>query len=249
MTESTRQTILVVDDEANIRDAIACTLRREGFEVLTAVTGIEAVELARQNPAAIVLDIMLPGIDGLEALRRIRAISNVPVLMLSAKGDEIDRVVGLEIGADDYVTKPFAMRELVARIRAIIRRVSMATESTMPSASMDSTLKSKSSIQLGPLDIDPASRTVTNRGGLVTLNPKEFDLLVYFVRHPGIVLSRDALLREVWGYEHRVDTRTVDVHIRWLRTKLEQDPAEPRLLLTVRGSGYRLVPESSMPDL
>ena len=245
MAGSDRHTVLVVDDEANIREAIAFTLRREGFEVLEAETGHEAVELAGQNPDAIVLDIMLPGIDGMEVLRRVRANSNVPVLMLSAKGDEIDRVVGLEIGADDYITKPFAMRELVARIRAIVRRVGMANEPAPPSTSQPATTTNVSEIRAGQLVIDTASRTVTNNGQQGELNPKEFDLLTYFARHPGVVMSRGALLREVWGYEYRVDTRTVDVHVRWLRTKLEANPASPQMLITVRGSGYRFVPDQS----
>lgn len=236
-----RPTVLVVDDEANIREAIAFTLRREGFDVLEAETGHEAVELAERNPEVIVLDIMLPGIDGLEVLRRVRVNSNVPVLMLSAKGDEIDRVVGLEIGADDYITKPFAMRELVARIRAIVRRVGMANDPVSQPKSQVVT-SNGAEIRAGKLIINTASRTVLNGDEHVDLNPKEFDLLVYLARHPGVVMSRDALLREVWGYEFRVDTRTVDVHMRWLRTKLEDNPATPQMLITVRGSGYRFVP-------
>ncbi len=242
MAESQRPTVLIVDDEENIRDAIAFTLRREGFDILAAATGHEAIELARLNPDVVVLDIMLPGIDGLEVLRRLRADSNVPVLMLSAKGDEIDRVVGLEIGADDYITKPFAMRELLARIRAIVRRVEMdnspQTQERPPAREAE---QDGSILRVGSLAIDVASRTVTKGVKDIDLNPKEFDLLVYFARHPGVVMSREALLREVWGYEHRVDTRTVDVHMRWLRLKLEEVPAAPKMLITVRGSGYRLV--------
>lgn len=245
MTGSDRPTVLVVDDETNIREAIAFTLRREGYEILEAETGHEAVELAEQNPDVIVLDIMLPGIDGLEVLRRVRANSNVPVLMLSAKGDEIDRVVGLEIGADDYITKPFAMRELVARIRAIVRRVGMTNEPAPTPPTQPEVTSSGSEIRAGRLVIDTASRIVTDNGEQVELNPKEFDLLAYFARHPGVVMSRDALLREVWGYEFHVDTRTIDVHVRWLRTKLEANPATPKMLLTVRGSGYRFVPDTS----
>lgn len=243
MAESQRPTVLIVDDEENIRDAIAYTLKREGFDVLTATTGHEAIDLARKLPDVVLLDIMLPGIDGLEVLRRLRAESNVPVLMLSAKGDEIDRVVGLEIGADDYITKPFAMRELVARVRAVVRRVGMDSapvpeRQTMPVVAEGSLLKA------GSLVIDLGGRMVTRNGVAIELNPKEFDLLVYFAKHPGVVMTREALLREVWGYEFRVDTRTVDVHIRWLRLKLEQTPAAPKMLLTVRGTGYRFVPDS-----
>lgn len=246
MAEPQRPTVLIVDDEANIRDAIAFTLRREGFEVLAAATGHEAIELARHNPDVVVLDIMLPGIDGLEVLRRLRANSNVPVLMLSAKGDEIDRVVGLEIGADDYITKPFAMRELVARIRAIVRRVEMGnTHQASDRPAVTSGENDGSILRAGSLAIDVASRTVTKGVKDIDLNPKEFDLLVYFARHPGVVMSREALLREVWGYEYHVDTRTVDVHIRWLRLKLEEIPAAPKMLITVRGSGYRFVADDS----
>ena len=244
MADVSRPTVLVVDDEVNIRDAIAFNLRREGFDVLLAGTGHEAVDRMQQKPDVVLLDIMLPGIDGLEVLRRIRATSNVPVLMISAKGDEIDRVVGLEIGADDYITKPVAMRELIARIRAMVRRMGMIGEGepAPPAAPVQS---GGPVIRAGALTIDISGRTVRKHEQQVELNPKEFDLLVYFARHPGVVLSRDALLREVWGYEYRVDTRTVDVHVRWLRTKLEDDPAAPEMLLTVRGSGYRFVPDTS----
>lgn len=244
MAESRRPTILIVDDEENIRDAIAFNLKREGFDALIARDGTEGIDLARQHqPDVVVLDIMLPGIDGLEVLRRIRSDSHVPVLMLSAKGDEIDRVVGLEIGADDYITKPFAMRELVARIRAIVRRVEMGNFPTTPKADLSSaTVESDALMQAGTITIDLARRSVTEGEREVELNPKEFDLLVYFARHPGVVLTREALLREVWGYEFRVDTRTVDVHIRWLRLKLEASPASPKKLITVRGSGYKFVP-------
>lgn len=248
MAGSDRPTVLVVDDEENIREAIAFTLRREGFEVLEAATGYEAVEQAEHNPDVVILDIMLPGIDGLEVLRRLRTTSNVPVLMLSAKGDEIDRVVGLEIGADDYITKPFAMRELIARIRAIVRRVGMTNEPATQPQSRPAVKQNGTEIQAGSLVIDLAARTVTNNGDLVELNPKEFDLLAYMARHPGVVMSRDALLREVWGYEFRVDTRTIDVHIRWLRTKLEADPAAPQMLVTVRGAGYRFVADPMSPS-
>lgn len=241
MSERKQSTVLVVDDEANIREAIAFTLEREGFRVLAAATGHEAIALAAQMPDVIVLDVMLPGIDGLEVLRRIRAASNVPVLMLSAKGDEIDRVVGLEIGADDYITKPFAMRELVARIRAIVRRVAMKADAELVVPNVPD--PAAGWLQVGRLAINQSHRTVKADGQSIDLKPKEFELLHYFAKHPGVVLSRDALLREVWGYDYHMDTRTVDVHIRWLRTKLERDPAVPTMLMTVRGSGYRFVPE------
>lgn len=241
---SVRERILVVDDEPNIRDSVAFTLRREGFDVVLAEDGTQALERMTEDPDIVVLDIMLPGLDGLEVCRRIRQSSSVPIILLSARGEEIDRVVGLEIGADDYLTKPFAMRELVARIRALIRRRHMDRiqgapvdkEQVQIDAARDSTLVA------GDIVIDAASRQVTLRGVPLGLKKKEFDLLEYFARHPGVVMTREALLREVWGYQHQVDTRTVDVHIRWLRQKLEDDPGNPQRLLTVRGHGYRFLP-------
>lgn len=237
--------VLVVDDEPNIRDTIMVTLRREGFDVTLAETGPEALEKLDSNPHVIVLDVMLPGLDGFEVLRRIRQTSSVPILLLSARGEEIDRVVGLEIGADDYLTKPFAMRELVARIRAMIRRSRMDQDDRRASAPVSEVAENSEatsdSVVAGDIVIDRAGRRATRGGEPLELKPKEFDLLLYFARHPGIVLTRDALLREVWGYEFRMDTRTVDVHIRWLRQKLEEDPSAPTRLLTVRGHGYRFV--------
>lgn len=239
--------VLVVDDEPNIRDTIMVTLRREGFDVTLAETGPEALERLDSDPHVIVLDVMLPGLDGFEVLRRIRQTSSVPILLLSARGEEIDRVVGLEIGADDYLTKPFAMRELVARIRAMIRRSRMDRDDRRAAAPASGITEASGTtgdtLVAGDIMIDRAGRRATRGGEPLELKPKEFDLLHYFVRHPGIVLSRDALLREVWGYEFRMDTRTVDVHIRWLRQKLEDDPSAPTRLLTVRGHGYRFVPD------
>jgi DNA-binding response OmpR family regulator len=237
--------VLVVDDEPNIRETIAVTLRREGFDVILAETGPEALERMGDQPLVVVLDIMLPGLDGLEVCRQIRRTSSVPILLLSARGEEIDRVVGLEIGADDYLTKPFAMRELVARIRALIRRTRMDLRDMQAQpvlAEPASPLPSNGDeLVAGDITIDRARRLATLGGEELDLKPKEFDLLEYFARNPGIVLTREALLREVWGYHHRVDTRTVDVHIRWLRQKLEQDPGVPTRLLTVRGHGYRFL--------
>jgi DNA-binding response OmpR family regulator len=238
-----RERILVVDDEPNIRDTVAITLRREGFDVVLAETGTEALERMDQRPDVVVLDIMLPGLDGLEVCRRIRQTSSVPIILLSARGEEIDRVVGLEIGADDYLTKPFAMRELVARIRAIIRRMHMdhVDRHTEPPEEPAPATADHGVFVVGDIVVDPAARQATVRGEPVDLKKKEFDLLEYFARHPGVVMTREALLREVWGYQHHVDTRTVDVHIRWLRQKLEDDPGDPKRLLTVRGHGYRFM--------
>lgn len=244
MSNQEQPRVLIVEDEVNIRDAIAFTLKREGFAVSLAGSGPEGLDRAAESPDVIVLDIMLPGLDGLEVLRRVRQTSNVPVLLLSAKGDEIDRVVGLEIGADDYITKPFAMRELVARIRSILRRVQMNPRGPEHVAHAVSESANGETIVAGNLRIDLARRSARAGGRELDLKPKEFDLLAYFARHPGVVMSRDALLREVWGYEYRIDTRTVDVHIRWLRKKLEDNPASPRRLITVRGSGYRFVPDT-----
>lgn len=243
-----RESVLVVDDEPNIRETIAVNLRINGFEVMLAADGEQALAALEFSPDVVVLDIMLPGIDGLEVCRRMRRVSNVPILLLSAKGEEIDRVVGLEVGADDYLTKPFAMRELVARVRAMVRRSRMNAE---PTSQVDAGHGNRSSLDVsgqgdvlrnGDLEILLGRRQAFLRGVDLGLKPKEFDLLVYLVRHSGTVLSRDALLREVWGYEFRVDTRTVDVHISWLRQKLEDDPGKPQRLLTVRGHGYRYQP-------
>ena len=238
-----RERILVVDDEPNIRDTVAMTLRREGFDVVLAETGIEALERMDHRPAVVVLDIMLPGLDGLEVCRRIRQSSSVPIILLSARGEEIDRVVGLEIGADDYLTKPFAMRELVARVRALIRRMHMdnVERQTEPLEVLEPRASDNGAFVVGDISVDPATRQATLRGEPVDLKKKEFDLLEYFARHPGVVMTREALLREVWGYQHHIDTRTVDVHIRWLRQKIEDDPGEPKRLLTVRGHGYRFM--------
>jgi DNA-binding response OmpR family regulator len=233
-------TVLVVDDENILRETLSYNLRRDGFTVHEAADGNEALRLATAYPPdAVVLDVMLPGMDGYEVCRALRAQSSVPILLLSARGEEIDRVVGLEIGADDYLTKPFAMRELLARVRAMIRRARMPVHPPAEK-SAETPARSTGVISLGRLEIDGPKRRVTLSGQPVALKPKEFDLLLYLARHPGIVLSRDAVLREVWGYDFPMDTRTVDVHIRWLRQKLEDDPANPRLIETVRGYGYRL---------
>lgn len=237
-----RATILVVDDEPVLRDTVAYNLRREGFDVVLAADGLEALDVARaERPDLVVLDIMLPGMDGLDVCRALRVESTVPIIMLSAKGEEFDRVLGLEIGADDYLTKPFAMRELLARVRANLRRVKMPAEERASSAPGPIPTVG-STIVAGPLEIDAAKRRASLAGTPIQLKPKEFDVLYYFARHPGIVLTRDALLREVWGYDFSFDTRTVDVHIRWLRQKLEADPAAPRMIETVRGYGYRFNP-------
>jgi DNA-binding response OmpR family regulator len=225
-----RRTVLVVEDETTMASVLRYNLEREGYRCLVAGDGARALELARgERPDLLLLDLMLPGIDGIEVCRRIRAQSNVPIIMLTARVEEVDRVVGLEVGADDYVTKPFSMRELLARVRASLRRAEMrpAQESTL--------------IQLLPgLTIDPNRRQVLRGDQPVAMKPKEFDLLLFLARHPRQVFTREQLLDHVWGYEFAGQTRTVDVHVRWLREKIEPDPANPSYLLTNRGVGYRL---------
>jgi DNA-binding response OmpR family regulator len=227
--------ILVVEDEPSLLSTIAFNLRREGYRVLTAADGEAGLATAlRERPDLLILDLMLPRLDGLEVCRRLRQESAIPILMLTAKADEVDRVVGLELGADDYLTKPFSMRELLARVKAMLRRVQMlqaeGRESPSPPA-----------IVSGDLEVDLSRRRVSLRGQEVALKPREFDLLAFLTRHPGQVCTREALLQRVWGYEYTGDTRTVDVHVRGLREKLEQDPAHPARIQTVWGVGYRFV--------
>jgi DNA-binding response OmpR family regulator len=250
----TPRTILVVDDEPAITDAIAYTLRKEGYRVEIAATGTEAIAAARQmHPDAIVLDVMLPGVDGLQVCRTLRAESTVPILLLSAKGEEIDRVVGLELGADDYLSKPFAMRELLARVRAMLRRAQMMSGSpgTPPRAdeprpaplpvTLQSDQAAEEIVRVGDLVVNRARREATIGKRQLSLRPKEFDLLYFLASYPNVVHSRKILLQRVWGYDYPIDTRTVDVHVRWLRQKIEQDPQYPARIETVRGFGYRLI--------
>jgi DNA-binding response OmpR family regulator len=253
-------TILVVDDEPSLRDALSYTLRKEGYKVELAASGAEAIRAARRElPDAVVLDIMLPGIDGLQVCRTLRTESTVPILLLSAKGEEVDRIIGLEIGADDYLAKPFAMRELLARIKAMLRRAEMVKAPQWPrlfdsgtgerdSATgrdhYEASLPSEPPVVVGALAVDRARRVATNAGSAIALRPKEFDLLYFLAKHPGVVHTREVLLRRVWGYDFPMGTRTVDVHVRWLRQKIERDPSKPDLLQTVRGVGYRLVQQS-----
>jgi two-component system alkaline phosphatase synthesis response regulator PhoP len=236
--------ILVVDDEAVLVETIAYNLEQAGYQVITAADGGSALEAARrETPDLVILDLMLPEMDGLEVCRQLRrenTTATIPIMMLTAKGDEIDKVVGLEVGADDYVTKPFGRRELLARVRALLRRADY------PAAGDDHTSQETSGevprpsreLVAGPLRIDLAGRRVNCRGQDLELQPKQFDLLTYLVRNRGTVLTRDQLLQNVWGYDYVGDTRTVDVHVRWLREKLEEDPANPKLIQTVRGVGY-----------
>ena len=223
-------TVLVVDDEPTIREVIVSYLRREGYETLEAGDGRRAREiLERQTPTLVVLDLMLPGIDGLELCRWIRASSDVPVIMLTARGEEADRIVGLELGADDYVTKPFSPRELVARVRTVLRRSSPHVQAG-------------ERLAFEGLQIDASAREVRRDGEELKLTAREFDLLWFMASHPRQVFSRDQLMDRVWGYTSALDTGTVTVHMRRLREKIEHDPSHPRFLQTVWGVGYRFVP-------
>ncbi len=236
--------ILVVDDEAILVETIAYNLEQAGYQVTTAADGASALEAAhRELPDLIVLDLMLPEMDGLEVCRQLRresATAQTPIIMLTAKSDEIDKVVGLEVGADDYVTKPFGRRELLARVRALLRRSEYPTaiEEKPAESSVEEVPRVSRELVVGPLRIDLAGRRINCRGQEMELQPKQFDLLTYLVRNRGTVLTRDQLLHNVWGYDYAGDTRTVDVHVRWLREKLEEDPANPKLIQTVRGVGY-----------
>jgi DNA-binding response OmpR family regulator len=221
--------VLVVDDEPVVRDVVCRYLRREGLEVVEAADGPQALAaLARDRPSLVVLDVMLPGLDGLEVCRRIRADSRLPVILLTARGEESDRIVGLELGADDYVTKPFSPRELVARVRAVLRR-------SAPDEVSDRIIH-------GDLEVDARTREVLHLGRDIRLTAREFDLLWFLARHPKQVFSRDHLMDRVWGHLPACDTGTVTVHVRRLREKLEADPSQPQLIQTVWGVGYRLVP-------
>ncbi len=229
--------ILIVEDETALRETLAYTLEREGFAVRAVADGVKALEAtAEQNPDIILLDIMLPGIDGFEVCRRLRAKMNVPILMLTARENEIDRVVGLEMGADDYIIKPFHMRELVARIKAHLRRVRLFREEKNPAPDE---VPPQEPIVSGDLSINIARGEAIRNGNPLPLKPKEYELLLYFARHRGQALSREQILERVWGWEYTGDSRTVDVHVRWLREKIEPDPANPVRLVTVRGAGYR----------
>jgi len=226
--------ILVVEDDRTLREALRYNLVADGYEVVVADDGSEGLISARQDdPDIIILDLMLPTLSGIEVCKALRRDGSiVPVIILTARDSEMDRIGGLESGADDYVTKPFSMRELLARVGAQIRRMDMLKSVSLTSGDQI--------IDLGDLVINRGSRAVTLAGKQLDLRPREFDLLAHLAANPGRVYTRDQLLQDVWGFEYSGDTRTVDVHVRWLRLKIEKDPSKPTLLGTVRGVGYRI---------
>lgn len=224
--------VLVVEDDQTLLEALKYNLTKDGYDVVTATDGAQALEIARsQKPDLIVLDLMLPKISGYEVCRILRKDMSVPILMLTAKAGEVDKIVGLEIGADDYMTKPFSTKELLARIRALLRRASLV-ESRQAA--------SDSALRINDLEIDIARHQAKLGESVLELTQKEFDLLDFLAKNKGLVFTREQLLNKVWGYDYVGGTRTVDVHIRWLREKIEANPGEPKRLVTVRGVGYKL---------
>lgn len=226
--------VLIVEDDRTLRETLRYNLVADGFDVVVAEDGGEGLMAARsENPDVIVLDLMLPTLSGIEICKSLRRDGSItPIVMLTARDAEVDRIGGLESGADDYVTKPFSVRELLARVNAQVRRMEMLqtySETTLEQV-----------IELGGLVIDGSSRTVKLNGETLELRPREFDLLAHLAANPGRVYTRDQLLQDVWGFAYAGDTRTVDVHVRWLRLKIEEDPAHPKMLGTVRGVGYRI---------
>jgi DNA-binding response OmpR family regulator len=230
------ESILVVEDEPSLQETLAYNLKKEGYEVEAVGDGLVALESARRmKPDLIVLDLMLPGIDGFEVCRILRKEMTTAILMLTARDDEIDRVVGLEVGADDYLTKPFSMRELIARVKAQLRRARLIREELGKQA--DEHPHEKLSFE--NLVINQTRREVILNDGPLQLKPKEYELLLFLAEHHGQMLSREFILERVWGWDYIGDSRTVDVHVRWLRQKIEANPAKPERIITVRGGGYR----------
>jgi DNA-binding response OmpR family regulator len=229
--------VLVVDDELILLETLQYNLKRQGYAVCTADNGLLALEMARtEGPDLILLDVLLPRMDGLEVCRILRQEMSVPILMLTAKTEEVDKVVGLEVGADDYVTKPFSMHELLARVKALLRRTRLDLELL----EAQGRAKEAERLVFSDLVIDVERREVFQQGVSLPLKPKEFDLLLFLARNRGIVLSRDLILERVWGWHHHdIESRTVDVHMRWLRERIEQDPTSPVRIVTIRGVGYR----------
>lgn len=237
-TKAAMATILLVEDEAVLADTLRYNLEREGYTVLTASDGVTGLDLARSaNPDLLILDVMLPKLDGFSVCRILRREASLPIMMLTARQDEVDRIAGLELGADDYVIKPFSLGELLARVRAILRR-----------SERQPTGIERELLTADGLKVDTGSRRVFRSDAEVVLSQKEFDLLVCLMRNKGMALSRDLLLERVWGYDFLGDSRTVDVHIRWLREKIEDDPGKPTYIQTVRGVGYRFNDQLQRPQ-
>ncbi len=228
--------ILLVDDEQLITDSLSYSLKREGFEVDIAADGLSAIKAVEETrPDLIVLDLMLPDISGFEVCRRLRTFTTTPVIMLTARGEEIDRVLGLEVGADDYLAKPFSFRELLARLQAMLRRVQLDRQTPQPQH-----------VAMGQLSMDPVARRVYKSDQEVQLSAREFDLLAILMKNAGRAMSRDELIKLVWGDDWVGDPRTLDVHVRWLRLKIEEDPATPQFIQTVRGFGYRFAGQEEL---
>jgi len=228
------RTILVVDDEPTLRETLIEVLEEDGYRALGAADGREALAVFRaERPDLVLLDLMLPELSGVEVCRIIRAESGVPIVMLTARNSEVDKVVGLELGADDYVTKPFSLRELSARIRALFRRTEQAASGPAGVGQPGPAV-----IDLGRVQVDLAGHRLLRDGEPLPVKPKAFELLAFLLRHPGRVFTRDQLLEHVWGYDYAGETRTVDVHIHWLRSQVEENPSAPAFLHTVRGVGY-----------
>lgn len=229
--------ILIVEDERSLQETLRYNLSKQGYEVEVSGDGAEAVKLARKNhPDLIILDLMLPGMDGLEVCRTLRQDMSTPIMMVTAKDEEIDRVVGLEIGADDYITKPFSMRELIARVKALLRRVRLIENDVKNSIEGND---EQAVIIFDNLTIDPLRREILIDNQPCAFKPKEYELLVFMAEHQRQVLTREHILERVWGWDYIGDSRTVDVHIRWLRGKIEKDASDPKRIITVRGAGYR----------
>lgn len=232
MAKQSKPRLLLIEDEAALRNTLKINLKEQNYKVMTAADGYEGLEKALdKTPDLVLLDLMLPGMDGLSLLRALREKSDVPVLILTAKGSELDKIMGLESGADDYLTKPFSLGELFARVRALLRRANQT--------------RMRDKIVSGHISLDLVSRRAVVGGRDIDFSPKEFSLLAELIRNQGAVLSRDFLLNHVWGVDYIGDPRTVDVHIRWLREKIEENPSQPTLIQTVRGIGYRY---EAMPD-
>jgi two-component system OmpR family response regulator len=230
--------ILIVDDDKNLLEVIKYNLEKDGCSVVLAEDGTQAIEIAhREKPNLIILDVMLPGIDGFEVCRILRKEMSVPILMLSAKTDEIDKVVGLELGADDYITKPFSVRELMARVRAALRRRESNEQHTLSNKLKET--NGNLIIKGHGLEVDTVRHQVSLKGSVLNLTPKEFELLTFLMRYKGQVFNREQLMEKVWGYTFEGSKRTVDVHIRWLRQKIEDNPDTPKILITVIGFGYK----------